>query len=61
MLKSPLDEISGVGEVKKKALIKQFKTIEQIKKASVNELALVKGIDPRLAQKIFDYFQEKNK
>ena len=61
MLKSPLDEISGVGEVKKKALIKQFKTIDQIKKASVNELALVKGIDPRLAQKIFDYFQEKNK
>lgn len=56
-LKSPLDEIEGVGPVKKKALIKQFKTIEQIKKASVEELALVKGIDINLAKKIYDFFK----
>ena len=54
--KSPLDEIKGIGAVKKKALIRQFKTIEGIKSASVEELALVKGIDPRLAQNIFDFF-----
>lgn len=58
--KSPLDEISGVGAVKKKALIKQFKTIDGIKNASVEELALVKGIDVRLAQKIYYFFKEKN-
>ena len=58
-LKSPLDEIDGVGPVKKKSLIKQFKTIEGIKKASPDELALVKGIDARLAQKIYEFFQKK--
>ena len=58
-LKSPLDDIKGIGEVKKRALVKQFGTIEQIKNASPSELALVKGIDPNLAQKIFEHFNKK--
>ena len=57
--KSPLDEIKGIGAVKKKALVRQFKTIEGIKSASVEELALVKGIDAGLAQKIFDFFHNE--
>lgn len=58
-LSSPLDEIKGVGKVKKTALIKQFKTIEKIKSASVEEIALVKGIDKQLAEKIFEFFCKK--
>ena len=57
--KSPLDDIKGIGKVKKKALVRQFKTIDGIKNANVEELALVKGIDPGLAKKIFDYFHKK--
>lgn len=50
--KSPLDDIKGLGEVKKKALLNQFESFEEIKKASVEELNLVKGIDINLAIKI---------
>ena len=52
MIKSPLDDIKGLGNVKKKALFDQFGTFEQIQKASVQELNLVKGIDINLAIKI---------
>lgn len=50
--KSELDEISGIGEVKKKALLKQFGSVEKIKQASIEELKEVKGITKELAQKI---------
>ena len=57
-LSSPLDNIKGIGKVKKNELIKHFKTIDQIKKAKPEELMLVKGIDPVLAQKIYNYFNQ---
>jgi len=57
-LSSPLDNINGIGNVKRKALTKHFKTIERIKSASINELIQVKGINKNLAQKIQDYFQK---
>ncbi|MCI8444721.1 MAG: excinuclease ABC subunit UvrC [Clostridia bacterium] len=50
--KSELDEISGIGEVKKKALLKQFGSVEKIKQASIEALMEVKGITKELAQKI---------
>ena len=53
---SPLDDIPGIGKVKKLALLAQFKTSEEIAKASPDELKLVKGIDPILAQKIYNHF-----
>lgn len=56
-LASPLDDIKGIGKVKKDALIKQFKTIEEIKKASPEELALVKGIDLNLANNIKNFLK----
>ena len=50
--KSELDEIDGIGEVKKKALLKQFGSVEKIKQASIEELIQVKGITKELAIKI---------
>ena len=55
-LASPLDNISGIGKVKKEALLKQFKSSKEIAKASADELMLVKGIDKNLAEKIYNYF-----
>jgi excinuclease ABC subunit C len=49
---SALDEINGIGPKKKKALIKQFGTIQNIRQASVEELAAVTGINRNLAMKI---------
>ena len=50
--KSKLDEIDGVGEVKKKELIKKFGSIDKIKNATIEELTNIKGINTNLAEKI---------
>ena len=50
--KSELDNIEGIGEVKKKALLKEFESVERIKNASIEELTKVKGITKKLAEKI---------
>ena len=49
---SKLDTISGIGEKKKQALLKKFKTITQIKNAKIEDLVKIKGINEELAQKI---------
>ncbi|MBR3002392.1 MAG: excinuclease ABC subunit UvrC [Clostridia bacterium] len=50
--KSDLDEIEGIGPAKKQALLKKFGSVENIKKASIQELSEVKGINEELARKI---------
>ncbi len=50
--KSVLDEIEGIGEKKKQALLKEFGTVEKIKNATIEELTKVKGINEELAEKI---------
>ena len=52
--KSDLDEIEGIGEVKKKALLKHFGSVEKIKESNLEDLAKVKGINESLAQKILE-------
>ena len=52
MTKSELDNIEGIGEVKKKALLKHFGSIKKMKEASIEELTSVKGITEKLAKKI---------
>jgi excinuclease ABC subunit C len=49
---SALDEITGLGPKKKKALLKQFGMVPGIRQASLDELMAVKGINRGLAQKI---------
>ena len=50
--KSELDEIEGIGKVKKQALLRKFGSVEKIKQASIEELINVKGINRELADKI---------
>lgn len=52
MVASALDEVPGLGEVKRAALIKHFGSVAQIRQASAEELTAVPGIGPALAQKI---------
>ena len=49
---SVLDEVDGIGEAKKKALLKKFKTINNIQNASIEELTEVSGITENLAKSI---------
>ena len=50
--KSELDDIKGIGDVKKKALLKYFGSVEKIKNSSIEELIKVNGINEELAQNI---------
>ena len=52
MSKSELDDIPGIGEVKKKALLKKFGSVKDIKNASIEELIQVKGINKEIAENI---------
>lgn len=53
---SELDEIEGIGEKKKKALLQKFKSVRKIKEATIEELCEVDGINEELAKKICFYF-----
>lgn len=50
--KSELDDIKGIGDVKKKALLKYFGSVEKIRNSSIEELIKVNGINEELAQNI---------
>ena len=54
LTKSKLDEISGIGEVKRTALLKKFGSSKKIAEASIDEITKIKGINEKLAQKIKD-------
>ena len=49
---SELDEIDGIGEAKKKELLRMFGSVEKIRGADVEELVKVKGINRELAEKL---------
>ena len=49
---SSLDSLSGVGSIRKKKLIKTFKSLKAIKEASVEELCMVEGISINIAKEI---------
>ena len=50
--KSQLDNINGIGEVLKKRLITNFKSIKNIKEANKEDLMTVKGINDKIAELI---------
>ncbi|MFA4839745.1 MAG: excinuclease ABC subunit UvrC, partial [Candidatus Neomarinimicrobiota bacterium] len=51
---SELDRIVGLGAARKKELWAKFKTISAMKSASVTDYCEIKGVGPKLAQKIWD-------
>ena len=52
--KSELDNIQGIGDTKKRELLKTFGSVEKIKQASVEEIMKVKGINEKLAIEILE-------
>ena len=59
MTKSALDDIKGIGDVKKHLLYKKFGTLQNIKNASVSELMLVKGVTEAEAVDILNKLNAK--
>lgn len=60
-VRSVLDEIPGVGPARRKALMKHFGSINEIREASVEELCGVKEIPEHIAKQIREYFAEQEK
>ena len=53
---SVLDDIPGIGPTRRKALMKSFQTLEDIKSATEEELAEVEGMNSRSARQVFEFF-----
>lgn len=58
MSKSELDNIPGIGEKRKKALLKEFGSISKIKKADIAEITKIKGFNEELAKIIKEVLQK---
>ena len=56
--KSELDDIKGIGEAKKKALLKYFGSVEKIKNSSIEEIVKVNGINKELAKNILEQLHQ---
>jgi excinuclease ABC subunit C len=56
MEESELDEVPGVSAVRKRALLREFGSVEKVAQASVEELAMVEGVGDKVARAIGDYF-----
>ncbi|MBQ7954962.1 MAG: excinuclease ABC subunit UvrC [Lachnospiraceae bacterium] len=60
-VKSVLDEIPGVGPSRRKALMRYFKSIEEIREAQVDELTQVPEIPQNVAEEIYSFFRKQKK
>ncbi len=56
-IKSELDDIPGIGEARKKALLRHFGSLEKIKQSTTDELAAVKGMSKKAAEGITNYYR----
>ena len=55
---NPLDEVAGIGPLRKKALLQAFGSAKSVARASVTDLAAVEGVSTALAQAIYDHFHD---
>ncbi|MGN0169168.1 MAG: excinuclease ABC subunit UvrC [Lachnospiraceae bacterium] len=55
-VKSILDEIDGIGPKRRRALMKKYSSLEELKKATVEELREVDGFYTAIAQSVYDFF-----
>lgn len=55
-VKSLLDDISGIGDTRRKALMRHFKSMDAIRDASVEELANVPGMNRKAAESVYTFF-----
>jgi excinuclease ABC subunit C len=57
--KNPLDEISGIGPARKRALLQAFGTAKAISRAGLGDLEKVPGINAATAKLVYDHFHDK--
>lgn len=57
---SRLDQIKGIGERRKQALLRYFGSEKNLKKASIEEIMNVRGISREIAEKIYNFLKKEN-
>ncbi len=57
-VKSILDDIPGIGEKRRKALMKHFASIEAIKNAAIDELARAESMNEKAAASVYKFFHQ---
>jgi len=60
MVDSALDDVPGLGPVKKKAVLAHFGSLKKVAQASVEELTEVSGIGPLQAEQIWQFLNAEN-
>ncbi len=55
-IRSPLDEISGIGAARKKALLLHFGSAKAVSRAGLSDLEAVTGVSKTVAKRIYDHF-----
>ncbi len=58
---SVLDDIPGVGPSRRRLLMKEFSSIDELKEASVDRLSEIEGIPRNAARAIYDFFRQQEK
>ena len=53
---SSLDDIAGIGKKRKISLLKYFGSVDNIKNASVDELAKIEGMNLKIAKNVYNYY-----
>ncbi|EGT3844728.1 excinuclease ABC subunit UvrC [Clostridioides difficile] len=59
LTKSILDDIQGIGEKRKKSLLNHFKDVEAIKKATMEEILEVDGMNKSIADNVYNFFRKE--
>lgn len=59
LIQSVLDDIPGVGKKRKGELLKHFGSIGRIRKASIDELKNVEGMNERIANTVYEFFKKQ--
>ena len=60
MLESLLDEVPGLGEIRRKSLLSHFGSVSALKAATIDELAVVPGIGKKMAKTIIDQINSED-
>jgi len=56
--KSMLDQIEGIGAIRKRALLNHFGSAKAVESASLDEIKSVEGVETKVAKKIYNFFHE---
>ena len=56
--KSLLDQIEGIGSIRKRALLNHFGSARAVESASLDEIKSVEGVEAKVAKKIYNFFHE---